>query len=152
MNIKNWIAGLFALLGVPTAMVFGNVGFAVFIDLPSVVLVLIIVPGLGLFSHGFSGLAQAYRTAIGNGTREELARAEVVFKGLKQTLFHTGLFCMVLGLVSMLSNTADTGSIVRGLAMTMLALLYALFLNLYCLQPFLVRVQEFRAVLQTKHE
>ena len=144
MKIVQWVFGLLFGAIVVGGMVLVGIGLRFYVDLPSILIVVVGGLLLSSMSHGLAGVGRAYRSAVSaheNSGSAERRQAIEVLAGLKTNLFYAAFVGMVIGTVAILSNSGHTDEVAQGVATMILTLLYALVVNLLFVMPFLHRVR-----------
>ena len=135
----------FALLGIiiilSRIMLGGDLGM--FIDLPSICIVLGITVCFSFASHSVSGTVKAFAAAI---TLEKQSPAEVgqhirVLSTVRVLANGSGVLGMLIGFVNMLANLADPSAIGPAMAVALLTALYAVLIAEVLVAPLMNRLR-----------
>ena len=131
------LIAVFASVFLMTGMMAGGMGnFIIFVDFPSLILVLIIlIPGLAS-----SGLLRdfnnAFSVALGkkkNKTLLEMKRAREAVELARKTLVATGVFTFLFALVVILRTLDNPEALGPNVAVALLTFIYAEILNILLL-------------------
>jgi flagellar motor component MotA len=123
------IVGFFSVWGLTTALAADGNMLAVFVDIPSAVLV-VLTPATILFAvYGWAGVVDAFAWIFRRPTPGKPAREAAVFFQLAAAFALAGGFlATMVGMVLMLANMDDVSMIGSGMALTLLSQLYGVFL------------------------
>jgi hypothetical protein len=140
------VVGLFACTGLT---------LLAFVDLPSLGVVLLPAVVMGFAAHSPRETGRAYRVAFSKNeaTREELGQAEAYFDGLTRYLACGAALGIVVGFVTVLLATAGIGASAqaiedraagmgRGVALSMICVVYALMLIVLVALPFRTAIRK----------
>lgn len=128
------IVGFFSVWGLTAALESDGRVLAVFLDVPSAVLV-VLTPVTILFAvYGWAGVLDAFAWVFRRPTPGKPARDAVVFFELAAAFALAGGFlATMVGMILMLANMDDVSMIGSGMALTLLSQLYGVFLAVVCI-------------------
>ena len=141
---------LFYLIGAAVAVgtwVFAIVAsagrIAVFMNVPSLVVVLVPAAGLCLSSFRPQEIGRSFRVAFARSPAQatELRVAAAFFRALQRYLLLTGPVGGLVGLIVMLASLGDVSGQGIGLALCLLTVLYSVLLALLLALPFRAAVE-----------
>ncbi|OHD12058.1 MAG: hypothetical protein A2Z96_04970 [Spirochaetes bacterium GWB1_48_6] len=111
--------------------------FVIFLDFPSLLLLVGIQIMVTLAFSGFHGIARAFTAPFENTPAPaELRKARSYWKGQTTISLMAGFLGVLLGIISMMQNLSDNSALGRGAALALLILFYALILNLTIFIPY----------------
>ncbi|MBU0550484.1 MotA/TolQ/ExbB proton channel family protein [Myxococcota bacterium] len=120
----------------PIAALFSG-DLAIFIDLPSILLVTLAPPLIVIGHHGMRGFIRALQVGAGAKPEEESPR---VLQSLRDLSCAAGAIGFLIGLVQLLANLDDPTRVGPALAVAMLTVLYGLALAELLYAPILRRL------------
>lgn len=126
--------GMFVIL-VTSGMTAGHEeslsAIAIFIDIPSILIVIGIVSTGTIWSYPFATTAQAFKDTFTTGELEEerALQGYLVFQSMAEYAVGGGIIGTVIGLVKMLSNLDDPTAIGPAMAVALLTILYGVMLG-----------------------
>lgn len=116
----------------------GPDGIYAYMDLPS--LLILLLPVILLLKSQFSWqeMGQAFAIALSKGTveKEILKKALLFFMALQKYLIWTGLIGFLLGIIALLGNVSEYIAMGMGLSTALLILFYAIILIFTVALPF----------------
>ncbi len=142
MNRFYFIAVILVIGLIAAAIVWNVTSIAYFLDVPS--LIVVIVPVLALCFATFSprDMGRSFRAAFSRGQVEtsELKTAAVFFRALERYILLSGFLGALLGVMSLLWMMRSDTKIATGFAMLLISVFYALILLFVLAVPFRVAV------------
>ena len=146
MKIMKWLFGVLFMMVIMalTIVVFARTSLLIFLDIPSLVLVLICPFGLLLIQYGPSRFARYFSAAFGSRPVEApiVKKSEFFFRKLGHYFLLTGGVFFITGIIMALSDISNTEAIGVNLAVALLTLLYGLLLDMLLAQPLVVFCRE----------
>jgi flagellar motor component MotA len=146
MKSYQMVFGLLFLVIVLSSVLWGGLPLGYYFDAPSALIVFFGGFFASIFSHGFGGIIEAYRTAIRGGDEIDeqiLIRSRAVFVGLHRNFMFLGLFGIVIGSISLLGffSNINEGGLASGTATMLISLFYGFIGSLLLVFPFLSRIE-----------
>lgn len=119
-------------------VVFAGASASLFLNLPSLVIVLVIAATLSLSTFGPSEIVRYFAIAFRNEGNDqgELREGVVFFRALQWYLIAGGLIGFLIGLITLLAGLQSSTSIGNGTAIALLTVLYGLVLAAGVAVPF----------------
>lgn len=119
-------------------VVFAGAPASLFLNLPSLVIVLVIAVALSLCTFGPAEILRYFAIAFsGDGNdQRELREGVVFFRALQWYLIAGGLIGFMIGLITLLAGLQNATSVGSGTAIALLTLLYGLVLAAGVAVPF----------------
>ena len=139
------MAFLFFVLGLTMLILGMELGGAVhlFIDYPSLTIVLGITCFFTFAHHTAGGTVAAFKAALSNQalTVEEMQRHERVLSTMRTLASAAGVLGSLIGFVNMLANLDDPKNIGPAMAVAMLTLFYGVIIAELCIGPLISRMK-----------
>jgi flagellar motor component MotA len=130
------------LVGIICAILFSGGSILSFVDIPSIVIMLI-VPILVLLVIFKKNTKISFLIPFNkNNSKETLLYGELVFKTYSKILWILSIVIIFIGLVSILKNLEDKTMLGPNMALAMISIIYAGLLNLIITVPYLVIIKK----------
>jgi len=147
--MKFLLGGLLIILAaVMMNLINGNWQFAslgVFMDAPSMLFMILSLSGVIVASGNWKLFVKAKKALFKKVcplTHEERESAITLFKTLRKSSIYAGLIGSLIGILLMLGNLYDIEILAANLALSLLCLYYAFFINLVFFNPAIATLQK----------
>ena len=146
------VSRLFFLLcgtGLFLAAILMGGNLAMFVNLPSIIIVLGGCVFMSMGAHGAGGVLQALGAGFSASEDENAKHHLAVLRTVRTTLCASGAVGFLIGLVQMLANLSDPSAIGPAMAVALLTMFYAVFLAELVVAPMINRLASGTAGEQT---
>lgn len=134
--------GVFIILKTTELTPMGNAPFSFFLDLPSLIIVLLVFPLLAM-AGSFKSFFKSIKFCIYN--KKMSITEKLLYKGnmdfLRKIFMNMGICSTLIGWVGMMNNLEDESTLAPNLAVSLISIFYAVLLNLL-LYPFERKIDE----------
>jgi flagellar motor component MotA len=140
--LKHFLKLLPAIIGVIfIATFFGTADY--FLDIPSILIVLILPLLLLLVNFKVSDIVQYHQLAFSEKKNDiiEIKKALIMFRSLGNYFMLIGGLGFLIGIVQVLAHISTPAEIGPPLAIALLTFLYAIFLKAFYSKPMMVRLE-----------
>jgi flagellar motor component MotA len=128
-----WPGLIIAVTGVVFAIVLGS-GASSFVDLPSILFVLLVGGGILAAAHGFHAIADVSKALFGYVEHGNSVAVKRAAETGRHSFVAAGWVGVLIGVVQMLSELEDPSQLGRGMAVSLLTAFYGYLLAyLICL-------------------
>lgn len=133
-------AFILALIGF--GIILGGRGFGWYIDIPSLVMIILPMFFIPAAAYGVTGTGKAFSLPFREDVdRKELLHAENIFRTLRRTVWLTGVIALLIGNIAMLGNIELVSGYTVGLGVAILAFFYSLSIDLVIVTPYLMGIR-----------
>lgn len=135
------ILGLALICG---AVVTSGGGINTFLNIPSLILVLLLPLLLTLATHGFGEIGASFRAAASRDSldKEALQNAVLFFRSLSRYMLLSGFTGTITGFIALLAFADDSAAIAANMSLALITTYYAIVLYLVFCLPFLVALRK----------
>ena len=143
------LVSMFCGLGLFIAAIAMGGNLAMFVNVPSIIIVLGGCVFMSMGAHGFGGVWQALSAGFSSSEDENAKHHIAVLRTVRTTLCASGAIGFLIGLVQMLANLSDPSRIGPAMAVALLTMFYAVFLAELLVAPMINRLAIGTAAEQT---
>lgn len=121
---------------VALGIVFSGPGFVVYLNIPSLVVVIGFPASLLLATHSLREIGAAFRASRSGTGRGELQAAVVFFSAMQRYVLWSGVLATMIGVIAILSTLGAGEHVGMGGAIALITVFYSIMLNLAVALPF----------------
>lgn len=137
------IVGEVLLIGLIIASIVIDTPIVVFIDIPSILIVVGVTFALQIISFKLDEINKAFSLCMGgSGTQDEIRKSVYFFESMVRNLLYSGVIGMMIGLIKMLQNLSNPETIGPSMAVASLTVIYSFVLIIICPLPSIYTLQK----------